>query len=635
MVEHKCLKCNKIFKQKVHLDNHNKRKRPCKKTSSNVIINVTPSITKHQTYPLSWYHDTMAGIFDFVVKELHPAVLRGEKDIKIAAEVKTGKRYIAQAYSTYTTPIVGIQNTQSYVHVFISSWVRRDDDNQRKMLNIYFKGSDKDPRVFKINTEKSKARCIKKIKEIVATHDKVIVHHDELDYGSGSEQHMAAVYEYCISQEKIYLISYSASYEEATIESSNSNSISRKQCILKFEPPEEYRGAKWFIENNMVSEAKPFFETNEEQIILSESAKALLERAKLRLSSDNPKENCKKLLIVRMNTGFEQTKELIEAEKIPELCSKDDIRIIREYIHSRRDLNSITVKWDDYSWWKRKIENYGVGKFLLILFIDQCSTRSTDWFCHPWLSAYHDYHPAETPINTCIQSNLRVVYYTNKMCEGVKVYNDEEFYPELHGQKEVIEYVAGIKTLSQIARPVSSRTKVFEKLRTFGHVIMIRFSEQELTDLPIIQNLSDITRQTLEEAIRAKLKSTDRNILKDRTLKGKRKFTMNGVDAGGIYTVALNHLRNINSGPGGGVGALGGEVYNNRGEYFWADVALDDLETTNEGRTVKIHKGTTYITYGIADRPIDDDSEDDDISTVSSTSEFAHRVTGKSMYVPK
>ena len=612
MVVHKCTNCHVIFKQKVHLDNHNKRKRPCKKADETQIVPTRPMI---ETKPLSWYSENMPDIFNFVTRKIHREVAAGETNIIINAQVKTGKRFIAQAYSVFTTPIVG----EKIAHAFVSSWVRRADEKQRKELDVYFKGTKSDPRVFKINTEKSRLRCIERLKKILLTHDKVIVDLDELDYGSGSEQHMAAVYEYCINQEKIVLISYSASYEEAILDSLTSTSR-KKPVLLTFTPPIEYRGAKWYCENNLVHEAKPFVDMSGE--VISESGRAILERAKAGLSNPDPTVNRRKLLIIRHNTDFKKLHDLIEADKFPELRGNEELRIITEYVHSSNEIGSLSVKWDDYSWWKKRIENVYVGKCLLILFIDQSSSRSTDWFCHPWLFAYHDYHPPETPMNTCIQSNLRPVYYTNKMCDGVKVYQDEEFFPEIHGQKDVIEYVAGLKALRDIAaRPVSSRTKVFEQLKTFGPVIRIQFSNTELASLQanIATPLNDRTRPILQDAILNKLKPSERRMLGERTLKGKR-------IADGIHTVAKNMLRNINSKPGGGIGDLGGEVYNRRGEYFWADFALEDLDFTYEGNIHKIPKGTVYITHGIADPVLDDD---DDSSTVSDN---VHRVTNKSMY---
>jgi hypothetical protein len=622
MVEHKCEKCEKTFKQKIHLDNHKKRKTPCVKASVNRVIKTKP-IKKLDTKPLSWYSENMPDIFNFISKDLHKKVLKGENNIIIPAQVKTGKRFIAQAYSAYTTPIVG----ESTAHVFVSSFIRVDDNKQRLMLNAYFQAGTNEQRVFKINTEKARLRCIKRLIEIVAKHDRVIVHLDELDYGSGSEQHMAAVYEYCINQEKIILISYSASYEEATIESFINISGPNKPVVVPFTPPAEYRGAKWFCDKGLIIDAKPFFDANEETITLSESAKEILKRAKERLSSDDPKVNCRKLMIVRVNTPFEATKNLIDTNTFPELERvQGDVRIFPKFIHSNKELNTTVVKWDDYNWWKNEIDIERSGKFLMILFIDQCSTRSTDWFCHPWLNVYHDYHGLETPMNTCIQSNLRPVYYTNKMCDGIKVYMDEEFFPEIHGQKEVVEYVAGLKSIGDISRPVSSRTKVFEKLKTYGPVMVVKFNNQEMEKLMPTLNgaLNDTKRKILELAIRDKLRSSELKILEGRTLKGKRTFNKD-TTGGGIYTVATKKLRNINSGPGGGIGEIGGDVYNNRGQYFWADFALEELEFTLEGKNIQIPKGSVYITYGIADPPVEDDD-------TSSDSEYAHRVGPLSMY---
>lgn len=666
MTNYTCPLCNKCFAQKSHFDKHSKKIKPCNKAKSSK-RNTKIIAKKIETKPMSWYHDNMNEIFNFIVNDLHPCVNSGVREIIVPAEVKTGKRFIAQAYAVYNSSISGNQG-ETYAQIFMSSWVRRDDDGQRKELTAYFKGTHQDQRVFKINTEKSRILCIKKIKDLLIIYDKVIVHLDELDYGSGTDQHMAYVYEFCINQLKICLIKYSATYEEAVVENSinksstnettieNSNIVrpNIKSVKLKFNPPKEYRGVKWYCDNNLVYEATPFFENQNDTIVLSEDAKLILKEAETNLSSVNSKENRKKLIIVRVNTNFEQTKDLIDSEIFPELQRHDDIRILPHFVHSRKELNTTTVKWDDYSWWKRKMEvEHGDGKFLLILFIDQSSTRSTDWFCHPWLSLYHDYHPPNASVSCCGQSNPRPVYYTNKMCNGKKVYNDEEFFPKIYGQKDVIEYMAGKKTLNEIKRPVSSRSKVYENLNTFGPVIEIKFSQQELIELnqSINDNLDDRSRVELSKKIKEKLDDFFKDLKpqekkkyneyhNNRTLKGKRKYVNKENQQGGIYTVAKKKIQNLNSAPGGG---LDSEDYNDREKYYWIDLALDDLEFEIENETIKIPKGTAYITYGIADPEVssddetdsndDEDDEDNDNNVHDSgKGKFAHRKTKKSMY---
>ena len=91
----------------------------------------------------------------------------------------------------------------------------------------------------------------------------------------------------------------------------------------------------------------------------------------------------------------------------------------------------------------------------------------------------------------------------------------------------------------------------------------------------------------------------------------------------------------MNSGPGGGIGD---EAYNNRGDFYWVDFAVDDLEFTIENETIKIPRGTAYVTYGIPDPDLSSDedtdaSEDDDNEDESDyKGKFAHRKTKKSMY---
>ena len=635
MTIYECMKCGKIFKQKCHFNKHNERKNPCNKIK-NTINSISKKTTskKSEIKSLSWYHDNMRNIFNFVVEDIDPAIKRGVRHIIIKAQVKTGKRFIAQACSIYNSSI----SDESYVHIFISSWIRRDDDRQRKEINAYFKGTNNDTRVFKINTGKSRINCIKKLKDLVSSYDKVIVHHDELDYGSGIEQHMAAVYEYCISQEKICLISYSATYEEAIIEKSVNLSCYIRPFELEFNPPNEYRGIKWFCDNNLIHEAEPFFERNDDDdIILSEQAKKILRDTKNNLNSDIISEKRKKLIIVRINTHFKEIKELIDSEEFPELRCNEDLRILPHFVHST-DINTINVKWDDYTWWKKQMEiERGDGKFILILFIDKSSTRSTDWFCHPWLSAYHDYHPINSSVSCSGQSNPRIVYFTNKICNGIKVYNDEEFHINLYGQKDIMEYVAGIKSLDELTRPVSSRSKVFENLNTFGHVIQVQFTKEELENFNecFDNDLNNDSRILLNNLIYSKLNENEKNIIQERILKGKRTYDSNS-GRGGIFSVLSKKLRNMNSGPGGGIGSIGGNVYNNRELYYWIDLALDDLEFNFEEENIMINKGTAYITYGISDPELssdESDNESDDIDDkINYKNKYSHRKTKKSMY---
>jgi hypothetical protein len=630
------------------------RKRPCKPADvvvpKNVLVRTLTkkdSTKQHkETKPLSWFSDNCPELFKCVAKELHPLIQKGHKLIIFHAEVKTGKRFAVEIYASYTTPVdpSSVKPGERIVHVFISSWIRRADDNQRRELNTYLRGTSHDQRVFKINTKKNSVRCINKLNELGKHYDRIIVHLDELDYGSGSDQHMASIYQYCTSQDKISLICYSASPEEALLKQLNVNPNTIPVKVV-YTPPANYRGALWYCQKNLVREAEPFFTTDEnDTVVLSNSAKELIQRAKERILSNDPRQNKRKLVIVRQNTDFGKIHDLIKDKKFPELKTNMEedpttrIRILPHFVHSNQEYQSLSVKWDDYSWWQEQLEEERGGNFLMIVFIDQSSSRSTDWFNHPWLSAYHDYHPPETPINTCLQSNLRVVYYINKFCDGKQVYNNEEFFPELHGQKDVIEYAAGLRELKDVARRVSGRAKVFEQLPTFGPVITTRLTEEEYTTHSAILRapLTPQSRQTLDTLIRSKLSRADKATLAGRTLKTKRRYLRNTTDdedegtpnpQGGIYYVASNVVRKLNSRPGGG---CVNEDYINRGNFFWIDVAMDELTFECENQTVTIPKGTVYITHGVADPEVDDDDETESVETGST--EYEHRTKNKSMY---
>ena len=89
------------------------------------------------TSDVIWGSFEFGSIFNFIVKELDPAVKSGERRIIVDAEVKTGKRFIAQGFACYNSSV----ESYIYAQVFVSSWIRRDDDGQRKEISSYFKGT--------------------------------------------------------------------------------------------------------------------------------------------------------------------------------------------------------------------------------------------------------------------------------------------------------------------------------------------------------------------------------------------------------------------------------------------------------------------------------------------------------------
>ncbi len=651
MAIHTCDICKREFKQKVHLTKHKARKNPCKKEErndsiqlNNVIVTTKKtrnrSLKVKETKPMSWFSEHCPELYNCVTKQVHPAIQKGHKFIVFRAEVKTGKRFAVEIYALYTTPLdpTNIAPGERIVHVFISSWVRIADNNQREELQKYLRGSKHDTRVFKIKNEKSRIICIKKLQQLVDQNDMVIVHDDELDYGSGRDQHMAAVFDFCLSHEKIRLICYSASPEEAIMDRLTTTSY-KLPLLINFIPPANYRGAKWFCDNNLVYDAKPFFNITESgEITVSDSTKELLQRAKNRILSNDPRENKKKLLIVRQINNFGSIYDLVNNDSFPELMSDSNIRILKHFVHSNSEYNDMNIRWDDYKWWKRQMEEEREGKFLLILFLDQSSTRSTDWFCHPWLTAYHDYHPEDTPINTSLQSNLRGVYFTNKFCDGKQVYNNEEFFPEIHGQKDVIQYAAGIIPITSVKRSVSTRGKVFEEIPTFGPVISIQLNQQEFEENKerLSESLTNTSKDYLKKLIISKLKPRDKREFdfENRQLHGKRRYYRcdESEAQGGIYTVAGNCLRKINSRPGGGNDVQDGS-YDNRHQYFWIDVAMDNLQFSWESQAVIIPKGTIYVTYGLKDPEVDDDNESVSSESSNEDPNHQHRTKKTSMFV--
>ena len=70
MTIYSCPLCSKCFNQKSHYDKHSKRIRPCVKGQNKGANSKHTKISKKiETKPMSWYHDNMNGIFNFIVNE--------------------------------------------------------------------------------------------------------------------------------------------------------------------------------------------------------------------------------------------------------------------------------------------------------------------------------------------------------------------------------------------------------------------------------------------------------------------------------------------------------------------------------------------------------------------------------------
>jgi hypothetical protein len=418
------------------------------------------SLSKLFQPPKPWavsdFHLYRPNITHFADTQIVPLIDHSDNRIRricIHGEVKSGKREIVEYLARRD------YGNDHRKHIFISALHRVADDPQRVELK------DHHIEVYSVNYE-SVDKIMIYINENIERRIKMIIHYDECDYGSGYKQRLSEIYKTFKNQMLITSILYSATPEELLYSNDISNNdesfiseFYELGVIVKFIPPETYCGAKKFLDENLVFDAKPFIIKNDEGWELSNQAKEIILDAKNNLELhdrklnelkvklyqakddnnlddilkykdmvDRFKFNIRNIIVLRL-TYSDFRGDKIRGNKISKIflnifntfSESDDINIIN-------DEDSNRIKWSDEEYWNR------VDKDKLNIFVhDQTSTRSTEWVFHNRLFATHDYRPVIT-YNTTTQAQLRVAHYSTKYggFQPIKVY----------GHKKSFEYAA-------------------------------------------------------------------------------------------------------------------------------------------------------------------------------------------------
>jgi hypothetical protein len=600
------------------------KKRVIKKLTSKVPI---------KTLSIDDWISTMPDLFKFVKDKMNPSVKRSKMTI-IDAPVKSGKRKMVECYASFT---YSIGETPRIVHFFVSSFVRRADDDQREELRAYLRGGD----VLMINSTRRTDDAIEKIKLKIRNGCHVILHFDELDYGSQYDSLMSRLYYEFQNEPNVKYIMYSATPEEAV---ANKCAVSKEfyPCeIIPFNPPTDFCGPAWFLDRNLVRDCDlPF---NSVTNTFSAQFIGALSSYRTDILTNNSK---RRLVIARV-----QDLRALKAAKSSfptELCSTSEFGIKINYASSITELRDMEVKWDDYQWWKDNVDMFLRSPSLWIIFLEDQSTRSTDWFCHPWLRAYFDYHSDKSCLNTLKQSGERVNFYKHKRFgnNNEDVYKGEEHLIDVYASKKVFEYSAGRLNVKDLDIPLTNRMIVKETSQKWALPIVLELTPEQLEELKNDSRLGNNLDKPLNESLRTIYhkyliqfaeKNKDEEVISDirnKTLKYKRvhKPDESGeLSQGGIVTVAKNWEAKYPSQPGGG---FPGTV--NTTEYC-IDIALDDIPYEDaDGEESAIYKGIVFITIPTSKPQIDNGLIDKDNGSESDSSDgtekHLHRTTKKSMF---
>jgi hypothetical protein len=347
--------------------------------------------------------------------------------ILVRAPVKSGKREMVEYIAMRDA-----RGELHRIHVFISAWHRKADDEQRIELEQH------NMKVFSINKRVVVDSCITWIRQQLTQQKHVVVHLDECDYASGETQLLSEIWTFVRDKDCITSILYSATPEEVLFsgEVDGEQHRSMIQEIIcegervDYTPPIGYCGPAVFLENGLVSAATPFFEEEKGIYSLTDQGKLIVSDLNESMKLDTNR-NVVVLRLSYSQLGDKVDKKDKKGNKsiylflnhldcFPEL--KDWNIIVDKDESVKFNSNRIIcerIQWSNPYYWKKM---NGSSPYLMV--IDQTSSRSTEWSCHDRIFAHHDFRN-QIQYTTVSQSQERVNHYIqkyNNKIQPIKVY---------------------------------------------------------------------------------------------------------------------------------------------------------------------------------------------------------------------
>jgi hypothetical protein len=414
-------------------------------------MSLSKMIEKPKPWSVSEFQLYRPFITQFVDTNIVPLIENDSNDIRrllIHGEVKSGKREIVE----YTAK--RDEGSSQRSHIFMSSFHRVADEDQRKELSRH------NLIVFSIKNKEDVDKAIQKISDILREGKVIIIHLDECDYGTGNRQNLKTIYARFKQSRSIITILYSATPEELLFSQDITQSQEDDKFIeeiyeeglrLYYIPPSNYCGARKFLEEGLVHDARPFFEVNSSGVSLSAQAREIIRYAKENMERNFEEKNEAIYLSAKAKREGDETRHLEYKKRADQIKIKNIIelrltyktfgannlrigsRSIEMFVKNRKSFPELEdcvvildksdyktsdtlegviidqVQWSNRNYWDMKINDK-----LIIVVHEQTSTRSTEWSFHDRLFATHDYRP-NISYGTIAQAQLRVAHYYGKM----------------------------------------------------------------------------------------------------------------------------------------------------------------------------------------------------------------------------
>jgi hypothetical protein len=444
-----------------------------------------PSKNSRNGWSVAEFEKYRPHLVSFIKKEIIPSVDNSiSRRILIRAPVKSGKREIAEYIAKRDEA-----HNPSRVHAFISSFVRKADEDQRKEMKKH------NLEVFPILTRQNVDKCIEWVKSQNGDNKNIILHYDECDYGSGHRQLLANIYNEFRDCLTIKYILYSATPEEVFFSGEVDftddrdeydeiiDEIEEEGKVVYYNPPTEFCGPSNFLDANLVKNATPFFHIKNGKMELSIQSKDIINR----MTEGIEKGSKRNIIMLRLSASDisrseaskKDNKEIYQFAKkwkeIPELAEaviyadKDE-----KDIPDADDIIKTNIQYSNPQFWK------GITTSCPVFIVyDQTSSRSTEWKCHDRIFATHDYR---NTINYSIvsQAQERVNHYIGyyKEFQPIEVYGHKKTFELSTGRISYAEYVI------QDWQKKKLDTRIADRLELEGSYYKLIFKGHQSTEYP-------------------------------------------------------------------------------------------------------------------------------------------------------
>lgn len=333
--------------------------------------------------------------------------------VVIKGKVKSGKSIFPRYMSAIHAPVGCSQ--RKIVNYFMTSYNRKADRDQ------FMEHREYRLKVYELYNKKQVEKCIADIDNDLAGDRHVVLHIDELDYGSSWNGLLSTIWTYVKARPDVCCVLYSATPEEI-LKSELWMGLpdSQKECIT-FTPSATYRGDRAFLEAGLVEDAEPAFTVSADGMsaTLSPQFKAVLRRLKSNMMSDDPVIRKRYIAGVRLCydiPGIEAASKkdsralVVFLKFFAKMLEEDGYAIIYDKHDDSRQLThhaqAREIAWGNRSAWASFSKP-------TILLIDQKCTRSTELKIHDFIDSWHEYRPNYT-YTVSVQAEQRVNHYVGR-----------------------------------------------------------------------------------------------------------------------------------------------------------------------------------------------------------------------------